>query len=58
MAIPAKPYTPPAPAFGPGSLEYTRRKSQQLEQSDLIATETESVSPPSVGKYAGAGAYF
>jgi len=59
IAIPAKPYTPPAPAFGPGSAEYTRRKSQQqLEQSGSVTTESGSVSPPSVGEYAGAGAYF
>lgn len=53
IAIPGKPYTPPTPAFGPGSAEYTHRKSQQLEEAT-----TESLSPPSVGKYAGAGAYF
>jgi len=57
IAIPAKPYTPPAPTFGPGSAEYAHRNSQKLEQSGSVAIETEP-SPPSVGKYAGAGAYF
>jgi len=61
IAIPAKPYTPPAPAFGPGSVEYNRRKSHEIERSGSPTTEhitTESLGPPPVGKYAGAGAYF
>lgn len=61
IAIPAKPYTPPAPAFGPGSVEYAHRKSHELEQCGSTTIEditTQSLNPPSVGKYVGAGAYF
>ncbi|KAJ3504423.1 hypothetical protein NLJ89_g7941 [Agrocybe chaxingu] len=70
IAMPAKPYTPPAPAFGPGSLEYVHRKAEQLEISSG-ATDEEPTPPPThaadgyspptaqpVGTYAGAGAYF
>ncbi|KAF9527292.1 BRO1-like domain-containing protein [Crepidotus variabilis] len=66
LAIAAKPYVPPSPAFGPGSIEYTRRKTEQLEiaarsSSDVsdnhgIAPGTMPTSP--TASYAGAGAYF
>ncbi|KAI0075765.1 hypothetical protein K474DRAFT_1663868 [Panus rudis PR-1116 ss-1] len=53
LAVTIKPYAHPTPAFGPGSLEYTRRQTEQLDllKSDQPANETK-------GTYAGAGEYF
>jgi hypothetical protein len=47
------------PAFGPGSLDYTRRKAEQLEIDGTLEEDNESNenTPPS-GSYAGAGSYF
>ena len=57
-----KPYNPPMPLFGPGSLEYTRRKAEQLEIAGASANGDHDVepksSPPPGGNYAGAGSYF
>ncbi len=60
IAIPAKPYSPPLPAFGPGSLEYTRRKAEQLDLDPAeIDGKDEPRTPPASGaNYAGAGSYF
>lgn len=49
------------PAFGPGSLEYTHRKAEQLELDGTVRSlpEANLASPdPRTGKYAGAGSYF
>jgi hypothetical protein len=61
-AIPAKPYKPPLPVFGPGSLEYTRRKTEQLDVDGAASADDQGnlgpvASNPS-GTYAGAGTYF
>ncbi|KAF8160703.1 BRO1 domain-containing protein [Crassisporium funariophilum] len=62
IAIPAKPYIPAEPVFGPGSKEYGRRKAEQLEISGSSSSEepvsNNSHSSPANGNYAGAGAYF
>ena len=53
------PYKLPDPAFGPGSLEYSRKQAKELEalvgekQDGGIAEET-----PNRTTYAGAGAYY
>lgn len=48
MAVAARPYVPPTPGFGPGSVEFERRRGSGEEKPQ----EEE------VGQYAGAGAYF
>ena len=53
IAISAKPYVLPKPAFGPGSMEYVRRKAD----ADEVGNGNGSDMVPS-GNYAGAGAYF
>ncbi|KAF9482219.1 pH-response regulator protein palC [Pholiota conissans] len=63
IAIPAKPYTAPLPAFGPGSLEYTRRKAEQLDMENVDGkgegdSTGDASRSPLVGNYAGAGSYF
>jgi hypothetical protein len=62
IAIPAKPYIPPLPAFGPGSLEYTRRKAEQLDMDGAATPDDrdslEPVAANPTGTYAGAGSYF
>ncbi|KDR75105.1 hypothetical protein GALMADRAFT_69154 [Galerina marginata CBS 339.88] len=63
IAIPAKPYTPPSPAFGPGSVEYMRRKAEQLQMSGSSENDDDSATPDHqpaqpTGNYAGAGSYF
>ncbi|KAF8971099.1 BRO1-like domain-containing protein [Flammula alnicola] len=63
IAIPPKTYIPPTPAFGPGSVEYTRRKAELLEIADgsgegETTTMTETSSSTPAANYAGAGAYF
>ncbi|KAJ6584765.1 BRO1 domain-containing protein [Mycena capillaripes] len=52
LALTAKTYVPPQPAFGPGSLEDVRRKAEELELDD------DSVAGKAQGSYAGAGSYF
>ncbi|KAF8895732.1 pH-response regulator protein palC [Gymnopilus junonius] len=61
IAIPAKPYTPPAPAFGPGSAEYVRRQAEQLQLSSNSEDGQDhdaANSADASGSYAGAGSYF
>ncbi|PPQ95331.1 hypothetical protein CVT26_008176 [Gymnopilus dilepis] len=60
IAIPAKPYDPPIPAFGPGSIEYTRRHAEHLQLDDGRdeATADAASTSKSPGTYAGAGSYF
>jgi len=72
--MPAKPFVPPTPAFGPGSVEHQWRK---IEQADIAKVpdavspsnnngendssqeqEVFSPSPSTKATYAGAGAYF
>ncbi|KAF7331671.1 BRO1 domain-containing protein [Mycena kentingensis (nom. inval.)] len=49
LVLPAKPFVPPQPAFGPGSVEDLRRQAEDLELHDAPAQQ---------GTYAGAGSYF
>ncbi|KAF8070784.1 BRO1-like domain-containing protein [Lyophyllum atratum] len=60
MAIGAKPYIPPAPAFGPGSVSHLRPQTDELVLDDDVAVHTSvnTPSPTSPGTYAGAGSYF
>ncbi|PPQ85150.1 hypothetical protein CVT24_012276 [Panaeolus cyanescens] len=62
IAMPAKPYVVPSPAFGPGSVEYMHRKTEQMEISGKASADESSeiaIPPPQpTGSYAGAGSYF
>ncbi|KAF4620946.1 hypothetical protein D9613_000321 [Agrocybe pediades] len=39
IAIPAKAFSPPAPAFGPGSAEHARRQAEQLDLDSPVADD-------------------
>ncbi|KAH8118953.1 BRO1 domain-containing protein [Phellopilus nigrolimitatus] len=62
-AVAAKPFTPPPPAFGPGSVEHARHQAELLElnvETDDVG-ENRSQDRPPIGRepsYAGAGSYF
>ncbi|KAF4567321.1 hypothetical protein EYR40_006318 [Pleurotus pulmonarius] len=59
LALPAKPFNPPLPIFGPGSVEYARQKAEELELPDDSPASTLTSPPETAGKsYAGAGSYF
>jgi hypothetical protein len=61
MAISAKPFVPPVPAFGPESVAHIRRQAEELELLNAPEEEEETpsdLSPTSTGTYAGAGSYF
>ncbi|KAG5221366.1 BRO1 domain-containing protein [Salix suchowensis] len=59
LALPAKPFNPPLPIFGPGSIEYARQKAEELELPDESPASTLTSPPEAAGKsYAGAGSYF
>jgi hypothetical protein len=56
-------FTPPMPAFGPGSVEYIRKHADSLDvedyKSSLASDEPQSmINPASKPTYAGAGSYF
>ncbi|XP_006460727.1 hypothetical protein AGABI2DRAFT_203891 [Agaricus bisporus var. bisporus H97] len=51
-----RPYTPPSPAFGPGSLEDVDRQTGGPEIGDELTESPASRKGPS--NYAGAGSYF
>ncbi|KAG2089843.1 BRO1 domain-containing protein [Suillus discolor] len=59
LAVHAKPYTLPSPAFRPGSVEYTRLQTETLtlEHDDSSGDEA-LASTTSSRTYAGAGSYF
>ncbi|KAG2055302.1 hypothetical protein BDR06DRAFT_954048 [Suillus hirtellus] len=59
LAVHAKPYTPPSPAFGPGSVEHARLQTETLtlEHDDSSGDEA-LASTTSPRTYAGAGSYF
>ncbi|PCH36083.1 hypothetical protein WOLCODRAFT_140215 [Wolfiporia cocos MD-104 SS10] len=64
-AVTLKPYTKPTPAFGPGSVEYVQRHTEELElstQSDDGTADSPTVvdtaSSHAGASYAGAGSYF
>lgn len=63
MAVAARKFAPPTPAFGPGSVEHTRRQAEALELADDAASADDrsprnSSSVKAEGAYAGAGSYF
>ena len=58
LAVAVKPFVPPTPAFGPGSIEYIRLEAEALELAgDSDDEDRHSVpsaaSPRSGGAYAG-----
>ncbi|KAK7048199.1 BRO1 domain-containing protein [Favolaschia claudopus] len=53
LVIAAKPYIPPPPAFGPGSVADMRKKAEELELED-----DDSGPNKTQASYAGAGSYF
>lgn len=55
-----RPYSPPAPAFGPGSVDDLQRQANSLDLQDQVPVEspTASATNPRSGNYAGAGSYF
>lgn len=59
MAVAAKAFQPPVPAFGPGSVAYIRLQAEQLELLDSDKKETlDAEQSGNSGVYAGAGSYF
>ncbi|KAJ3542827.1 hypothetical protein NMY22_g3366 [Coprinellus aureogranulatus] len=65
LARKATPFTPPQPSFGPNSIEYLRRKTEELRAPDEGPpapppkdTLPKSPKSPKSANYAGAGAYF
>ncbi|KAJ7594447.1 BRO1 domain-containing protein [Mycena floridula] len=52
LAVASKAYVPPVPAFGPGSVEYLRRKAEEL---DVVAG---SDATSKASSYAGQDAYY
>ena len=61
-AVVPKPFTPPLPAFGPGSLEYARHQAELLELSadsdNTGSSPSQDVPSAKSSSYAGAGSYF
>lgn len=59
LAVHAKPYIPPSPAFGPGSVEYARLQTEVLALEEDDSSGDEAVaSSANPRTYAGAGSYF
>lgn len=59
LAVHVKPYMPPAPAFGPGSVEYARLQTEALAVDDHDSSSDEAnANSASRRTYAGAGSYF
>ncbi|OJA20073.1 hypothetical protein AZE42_02479 [Rhizopogon vesiculosus] len=58
LAVHAKPYMPPASAFGPGSVEHARLQTEALELDDNDSSSDEAAASSSRRTYAGAGSYF
>ncbi|KAJ7043911.1 BRO1 domain-containing protein [Mycena alexandri] len=54
LALAAKTFVAPQPAFGPGSMEDVRRRAEELELDDDTVTSGSGTQ----GSYAGAGSYF
>lgn len=53
-----KEYVRSAPAFGPGSVEYTQRQMEELEMLKSEGEAPISTSSRQADSYAGAGSYF
>jgi len=63
LAVAVKPFVPPTPAFGPGSVEYIRLQAEAVELAGEGSDGKQRSSPNlgssrSGGTYAGAGSYF
>lgn len=61
LAVAMRPFLPPTPAFGPGSVEHVRKQAEALEidsKDDQASMPPITTSPRSEGAYAGAGSYF
>ncbi|EMD37643.1 hypothetical protein CERSUDRAFT_136342 [Gelatoporia subvermispora B] len=59
LAVVVKPYTPPIPAFGPGSVNHLGQQAEGLEIDTQATGATDGTfSPQSQKSYAGAGSYF
>lgn len=62
LAVAAKAFVPPTPAFGPGSIEFIRKHADSLDLADSESPGPDgqqSAASPTVGtSYAGAGSYF
>lgn len=56
LAIAARRFTPPAPSFGPGSVDYIRKQAEQMEIArENGSSRTDEPAPePSASSYAGA----
>ncbi|KAH9069792.1 hypothetical protein EDB83DRAFT_2262514 [Lactarius deliciosus] len=63
LAVAIKAFAAPLPAFGPGSVEYTRKHADSLDvedrESSFTSDEQQNMrNPASKPTYAGAGSYF
>ncbi|RDB25016.1 pH-response regulator protein palC [Hypsizygus marmoreus] len=60
MVKEAKPYVPPVPAFGPGSVAHIQNVANELELGNEGegGRPPDTASPPVTSTYAGAGSYF
>lgn len=58
LAVAVKPYELPMPVFGPGSVEYIRKQTEELELESGQEKDGNVASPRSGSSYAGAGSYF
>ena len=59
LAVAMRPYAHPVPAFGPGSVEYARKKTEELEllqkDNDADALQTDSTTANEGGTVGGGG---
>ena len=64
LAVAIQAFTPPLPAFGPGSVEYIRKHADSLDVEDHESSlagdgqQNNMRNPASKPTYAGAGSYF
>ena len=64
LAVTVRPFAKPTPAFGPGSVAYIRRQTEELELATGAVSEEPDppeqtdMSPQSGRGYAGEGSYF
>ncbi|KAI0315227.1 hypothetical protein OF83DRAFT_1062492 [Amylostereum chailletii] len=57
LAVNIRPFIPPTPAFGPGSVEYMRKQEEDPELAELEG-RSDTASPRTGQSYLGAGSYF
>ena len=60
LAVTAKAFLRPAPAFGPGSVEFIRQHADALDLADSESSDGQrsTTNPAARPSYAGAGSYF